>query len=59
MRIKKDFYTSYKTHSYCKSCTQWHLKTVVAGLYCPNCNKRLRLNARFTGAKAERWALAY
>ena len=59
MRIKQEFYTSYKTHSYSKTCREFISKAEHPGIFCPNCNRRLRLNARFRKSKEDRWAKAY
>ena len=58
MKIKKSFYTSYKTHSYCSKEEKWYTKEEAPGIYCPECNIRLRLNPRNRISKKDKWLKA-
>jgi DNA-directed RNA polymerase subunit RPC12/RpoP len=51
MKLREDFYTSYKTHNNCGNCGDghkkgWTLKKDTPGVYCPNCGYKLRKNPR-------------
>ena len=49
--------TSYKTHNYCSSERKWILKTESTGVYCPNCNTRIRKKSRYYNNN--KWDKAY
>tara|TARA_R110002096_G_scaffold168642_2_gene339607 strand:+ start:2365 stop:2550 length:186 start_codon:yes stop_codon:yes gene_type:complete len=52
MKLRKSFYTSYKTHNFCRNCDDghksgWILKEECPGMYCPNCSRKIRTKPRF------------
>jgi hypothetical protein len=51
MKIRENFYTSYKTHNHCNNCEDghksgWILKTKCIGIWCPNCGSKLRTKTK-------------
>ncbi len=58
MKIKSNKYTSYKTHSYCSKEEKWYTRVEAPGIYCPECNIRLRKNPRNKESKKDKWLKA-
>ena len=48
MRLRREFYTSYKTHTYCAKEEKWILRTDWKGSHCPTCGVKLRQKTKFS-----------
>jgi len=51
MKIKENFYVSYKTHNFCINCDDGHkagfmLKKDCVGAFCPKCGGKLRTKTK-------------
>ena len=56
MKIRGNFYISYKTHNFCINCDDGHksgfiLKKDCIGVSCPKCGNKLRTHSRSSKSK--------
>lgn len=58
MKLKEKFYTSYKTHNFCRKCDDghkkgWILKKDCPGSRCPVCGYKIRTKAKYNKTEWE------